>query len=81
MNPLHVVPQLLQVLDVTITDLTDDKVALASALASPRLAWLGCGGGGAPLGTRTSSPRQRGDGDGGGVTLAASLLAKTLGEG
>ena len=38
MYPLHVVPQLLQVLDVTVADLTDDEVALALALT--RLTWL-----------------------------------------
>ena len=43
--PLHVVPQLLQVLDVPITYFTDDKVALAP-LSCPRLARLDGGGGG-----------------------------------
>ena len=36
--PLHVVAELLQVLDVAIADLTDDEVALALALT--RLSWL-----------------------------------------
>ena len=31
--PLHVVPQLLQVLDVAVADLADDEVALALALS------------------------------------------------
>ena len=38
MYPLHVVTQLLQVLDVAVADLADDEVALALALA--RLARL-----------------------------------------
>ena len=38
------VPQLLQVLDVAITDFTNDKVALALSLT--RLAWLHPGSGG-----------------------------------
>ena len=38
MYPLHVIPQLLQVLDVAVADLADDKVALALALS--RLAGL-----------------------------------------
>ena len=36
--PLHVIPQLLQVLDVSVTDLADDEVALALSLT--RLAGL-----------------------------------------
>ena len=36
--PLHVIPQLLQVLDVAVADLADDKVSLALALT--RLAGL-----------------------------------------
>ena len=45
--PLHVIPQLFQVLNVPITDLADDKVALALALARlPGLhGLLGPGGG------------------------------------
>ena len=36
--PLHVIPQLLQVLDVSVTDLADDEVSLALSLT--RLARL-----------------------------------------
>ena len=52
------VPQLLQVLDVAVADLTDDEVALAAALARPWLARLDCGGGGAALGARGAAARQ-----------------------
>ena len=58
MDPLHVVPQLLQILDVSVADLADDKVALAL--------WLtGLGGGagaGALLGAgAAAAARQRRD--------------------
>ena len=42
--PLHVVTKLFQILDVSITDLTDDKVSLPPALALPGLAGLVDGG-------------------------------------
>ena len=37
-NPLHVIPQLFQVLDVAIADFANDKITLAPALASTWLA-------------------------------------------
>ena len=77
-NPLHVVPQLLQVLNVAVADLTDDEVALAAALARPWLAWLHCRGGGAALGARGAAARQGRDGDGGRVALVTALLAQAL---
>ena len=40
--PLHVVTKLFQILDVSITDLTDDKISFPS-LALTRLARLGEG--------------------------------------
>ena len=42
--PLHVVTKLFQILDVSITDLTDDKVSIPPALALPGLAGLVDGG-------------------------------------
>ena len=39
MDPLHVVSELLQILDISVTDFTDDKVALPT-LALARLARL-----------------------------------------
>ena len=41
-NPLHVVTKLFQILDVSITDLTDDKISFPS-LALTRLARFGEG--------------------------------------
>ena len=38
MYPLHVVTKLFQILDVTITDLTDDKISFPSPLALTGLA-------------------------------------------
>ena len=78
MDPLHVVPQLLQVLDVAVADLTDDEVALAAALARPWLARLDCGGGGAALGARGAAARQGRDGDGGRVALVTALVTQAL---
>ena len=50
MYPLHVVTKLFQILDVSITDLTDDKISFPPSLALPGLAGLvdggGAGGGG-----------------------------------
>ena len=73
--PLHVIPQLLQVLDVSVTDLADDEVSLALALA--RLPGLHHGPGprtGARLlaarPTGVVTPRQRGYRD---TRRAASL--------
>ena len=43
-DPLHVVTELFQILDVSITDLTDDKVSLPPALALAGLAGLVDGG-------------------------------------
>ena len=55
--PLHVIPQLLQVLDVSVTDLADDEVALALTLA--RLAGLHDGPG-PRTGARLLAPRPPG---------------------
>ena len=78
-DPLHVVPQLLQVLDIPVADLADDEVALAAALARARLARLHGGVRGAGLAAGRAAPRQGRDGDGGRVGLAAALLAQALG--
>lgn len=83
MDPLHVVSQLLQILDISVTDFADDKVALPT-LALTRLARLhgvgGRGGDGGLLGDPgVVSAGQRGDGDARGVAaLAVVLLAQTL---
>lgn len=80
-DPLHVVPQLLQVLNVSVTDLADDEVSLAAALAGARLARLDGGVGGAGLAAGRAAARQGRDGDGGRVRLTDALLAQALGRG
>ena len=74
MYPLHMVPELLEVLDVSVADLADHEVALALASAwltglhrrAARRALLPGGGGAVPS-------RQRGDRDAWGTALPASL--------
>ena len=83
-DPLHVVTELFQILDVSITDLTDDKVSLPS-LALPRLARF-VDGGGAAGGRRRAvlllagvvPPGQWSDGDTRGVGLRPAFLTQAL---
>jgi len=83
-DPLHVVTELFQILDVSITDLTDDKVSLPS-LALPRLARF-VDGGGAAGGRRRAvlllagvvPPGQWSDGDTRGVGLRSAFLTQAL---
>ena len=83
-DPLHVVTELFQILDVSITDLTDDKVSLPS-LALPRLPRF-VDGGGAAGGRRRAvlllagvvPPGQWSDGDTWGVGLRSAFLTQAL---
>ena len=80
--PLHVVPELLKILDIPIAYLTDNKVTLA-ALTCPRLprldGWCAGGRGGSfALLTRVVPAWERGDGYTGGVVLVLSFLAQAL---
>ena len=91
--PLHVITQLLQVLDVAVADLADDKVSLALALT--RLSWLHDGPGArtrprllaaARPAPGVVSPRQRSYRDARrapalpGVLLTQALRNNTVGE-
>ena len=62
MNPLHVISQLFQVLDISVTYFTDDKVSFP--LAGTGLAGFDGGAGGALLGGYGAvTPGQRRDGN------------------
>ena len=87
MYPLHVVPELLQVLDVSVADLADDKVPLAplaglARLHGARLVPSRRAGGRAalpgPVLAGVVPAGQRGDGDARAVALAATSLAQAL---
>ena len=82
MYPLHVVPELLKILDVPIAYLTDNKVTFPP-LTSSWLPWLdgwcaGGRGGSFAFLPRVVSAWERGDGYTGRVVLVLSFLAQAL---